>query len=99
MKGDLIMKEKSVNPEELMQKLNNNQLSDGELEKINGGGLYIAVDPSKCPYHLSKYVIYATDLYTTSVCLECKHNTGRSFGCAVRSCCEFAYSGNVEWKF
>jgi hypothetical protein len=88
------MNEKKSNPEELMQKLNDNQLNDDELEMINGGGLYVAVNPNLCPKHRSKYVIYWDRSFYNDECTGCEH--AKELGRTVH--CEFAISGNYEWE-
>jgi bacteriocin-like protein len=85
--------EKNVDP--LMSKMQNKQLSEDELEKINGGGLYLAVDPSKCPKGLSKYVLYVDGSRSNKQCAGCEHI--KEFGNRVQ--CEFFISGNYEWEW
>lgn len=88
------MKEINPNPEELMQKLNNSQLNDEELEKISGGGIFVAVDPGRCPKNRSKYVIYWDRRFVNDACTGCEHI--KDMGRTVH--CEFAVSGNYEWE-
>lgn len=89
------MKEKSNTTEELSAKLKNRELNEDELEKINGGGLFIAVDPQKCPKRRSKYVIYFDRRFKKDACSGCEHI--KEFGEFVR--CEYSYTGNYEWEW
>ena len=83
------------NVDDLMNRVQNKQLNDDELEKISGGGLYIAVDPSLCPKGRSKYVVYWDGSRSNKECAGCKHI--KEFGNTVQ--CEFFISGNYEWEW
>jgi hypothetical protein len=88
------MEKKGDAPEGIMRN-GESRLNDTELESVSGGGLFISVDPGKCPKGQSKYVIYADRRFANDACTGCEHV--KEFGQYVR--CEYSYTGNYEWEW